>query len=408
MNSALMIDHRSNIRLNTSTAGDGLPQVVSYLDWMKSRVLPFWAGQGLNAATSLFHERLEKNGSPDLQSTLRIRTQFRQVYVMAHAAELGWFAQGLQIAHACWASLLSRAYRCDGTPGFIHTLSPAGVPADQRRDSYDHAFAVLAAAWLSRASGDVSVERNLQDLLLFADTELSDRHSALKEGLPDKLPYRQNPQMHWFESMLALIETSTHVSGAKRAARHRNFFETKLIDAETGSLAEYFTADWLPVPGQQGETVEPGHHMEWVWLLRRHEALAGLPRSNLPSKILQTASRFVDPVNQLLVDEARRDGSVTRSTRRIWLQTELIKAHLAEYEAGHAAALAEVISGLDRLEHHYLRRPFTQGWIDQLDGEARPIPAAVPASILYHLFVLATELERVLMKPCSKTRQTSV
>lgn len=376
-----------------------IPQIPDYIGWIRLEVLPFWAAAGISAQTGLFHERLLSDGTADPHARLRTRTQLRQIYVLSHAASLGWLPEGADIARNVWAKLLPVAYKIDGHGGFIQTLSCDGIADDLRRDSYDHAFAILAAAWLAHASGDAHIRQTLQELLEFVDLDLTDANGALREGKPDSLPYRQNPQMHWFESMLALIETSAHESGPLRATNHRNFFENKLIEAKSAVLSEYFTADWRPVPGKIGDVVEPGHLMEWVWLLRKHETLTGLPRSNLPSHILHTANRYLDPALDLLVDEALRDGTIVRASRRVWLQTELIKANLAEFEAGDNAALAKVLVGIERLTHHYLRKPFAQGWLDQLDADGSPLITTVSASILYHLFVLAAELDRVLGKP---------
>lgn len=381
-----------------------LPQAQSFLNWMKLDVLPFWASHGVNEETGLYFERLDQDGSPDEFASLRLRTQFRQIYVFSHAAALGWYPPGLRQARGVWATLLPLSYKLDGQNGFIQTLTFRGEVQDPRRDSYDHAFSVLASAWLSHASGDAAVGQVLEELLHFVDAELTDGYGALSEGIPDSFPYRQNPQMHWFESMLALMETSAHPSGSQRALKHRRLFEQNLFDPKSGTLGEYFTADWRLDPGDRGEIVEPGHYMEWVWLLRRHEALGGLPASNLPSRVLISANRYLDPKHQLLVDEATRDGRTVRATRRIWLQTELIKALLAEYEAGSQELLPQIGPALERLIFHYVGRPFRQGWIDQLDAEARPIRSTVPASILYHLFVLAVELERVFVRPPQSCR----
>jgi mannose-6-phosphate isomerase len=369
------------------------------LRWMKRDALPFWADAGLNPKTCLFHERLSSTGEPDWQAPLRMRVQFRQIYTLSHAAVLGWFPQGASIALAAWRHLMKAAYAPDGEPGFAHLLSAEARIVDPRRDSYDHAFAVLAAAWLLRATGDAGVRRTLEELLSFVDEHLTDAHGALREGRPNTLPNRQNPQMHWFEAMLALCETDVHTSGASRALHHRRFAEERLFDAGTGMLCEYFSADWQPLAGDQGEVVEPGHLAEWVWLLRRHDALSGEQPSALAGKLMQAGLRFRCSKHNLLVDEGRRDGGVRRGTRRIWLQTELLKAHLSEYEAGDMAAHDHALSCLTALDRHYLRKPFTQGWIDQLDEQARPVDAPVPASILYHLFVALAEVERVLLLP---------
>ena len=73
-------------------------------------------------------------------------------------------------------------------------------------------------AWLLRASGAPRVEAALTQTLAFIDGCLTDPQGALYEDDLRTQPRRQNPQMHWFEAMLALdvalicyqISTSYH------------------------------------------------------------------------------------------------------------------------------------------------------------------------------------------------------
>ncbi len=94
---------------------------------------------------------------------------------------------------------------------------------------------------------------------------------------------------------------------------------------------------------------------------------------------------------------------VRRGTRRAWLQTELAKAWIAEAEGGRPGARDQALGALANLDRHFLRKPFREGWIDQLDEAGRPIPGPVPASTLYHIQVAIVEAHRVL-KPDPEAR----
>ncbi|SDE51099.1 AGE family epimerase/isomerase [Belnapia rosea] len=363
--------------------------------WISDVVLPYWAGPGFDEGSGLFQERLLPDGTPDRAAPRRVRVQARQIYVYAQAAVLGWAPEGAALALRAFDSLVAVAQAPDGKTSFIHTFSPGGHVVSPLRDAYDHAFIVLACSWLWRATGEARVRRVLDATLDFLDAEMTAADGSLLEGVPASLPRRQNPQMHWFEAMLALMEHGIP-SGAERAARHRVLFETRLYDRATRSLGEYFTDDWAPAPGLPGTILEPGHHAEWVWLLRRHDALAGLPANDISGELLSTALRWADPGTGLLVDQALRDGSVHRATRRTWLQTELAKAWLAEAELGRPGAADAARAALGALDRHYLRQPIAAGWTDQLDADHRLLPGPVPASTLYHIFVAIAEGQRVL------------
>ena len=383
----------------TMSGGDGTmggAAVAARLHaWMTGTVLPFWAEAGRDAATGAFHERLLPDGTPDRAATRRLRVQARQIYVYAHAGALGWYPAGGALALAGFDAMMAAAHAPDGEAGFVHTLTPDGRVADARRDAYDHAFVVLALAWLLHATGEARVRAALAATLAFVDQRLTAPDGSLYEDTLGSLPRRQNPQMHWFEAMLALHEALAWTGAAERAARGRARLETLLWDPATRCLGEYFTDAWAPAPGEAGAVVEPGHQAEWCWLLRRHETLGGLPRGALASEMLESALRWADPASGLLVDEALRDGGVRKPTRRSWLQTELAKAWLAEAEAGRPDAPAAA-AALVALERHHLGTPLAAGWTDQLDAACRPLPGPVPASTLYHVFVAVAEAVRVL------------
>jgi mannose/cellobiose epimerase-like protein (N-acyl-D-glucosamine 2-epimerase family) len=363
--------------------------------WMGDVALPFWATRGLDPETGLFWERMTAEGTPDRAAPRRIRVQARQIYSFAHAAVLGLHPQGTALALGVFDRLLAAAEAPDGAPGFVQALAPDGTVQDPTRDAYDHAFLVLAFAWLSKASGAPRVAAALERCLDFVDQGLGAADGSLYESVPRRLPRRQNPQMHWFESVLALMELG-HPGAAARAATARRLFDDKLYHRPTRTIGEYFAEDWHPLPDAAARIVEPGHLAEWSWLLRRYDALAGLPPCAEAADLLRAALRWTQPATGLLVDEVDRDGPVLRGTSRIWLQTELVKARLAMAEAGGGAEREAAIAALAAMRDHFLGKPWPAGWIDQLDAVGRPVPGPVPASILYHVFVAVAEAKRIL------------
>ena len=367
--------------------------------WLSRDVMPFWSQRAISAKTGLSYESLNPDGTPLASADLRVRVQFRQIYSFAHAAALGWFPEGRDVALNLWDRVLQTCRPTDGGRGFVHILAPDLTILDATRDSYDHAFAILALSWLARATGDAQVLAEIEAILAFVDEDMADASGLLSEGLPARLPLRQNPQMHWFEAMLALHEATGHREGKGRADRHLAQFKRLMLDADRHLVGEYFNADWSIADGEKGQHVEPGHLAEWVWLIRSHERLFGLARQEWPSLMLDRAEGFRDPASGLLPDLVNRQGSVLIPTSRIWLQTELCKAWIAEAEAGRPEARGRALEALAKLDRLYLKAPFAQGWVDQFSADGKPLTGPVPASILYHVFVAIAEADRVLTSP---------
>lgn len=365
--------------------------------WMKRDALPFWSTKGWDARRGGFHERFFFDGTADDLVLRRTRVQWRQIYVLAHASELGW-CDGLRLAFQGLERMLEKAWAPDGAPGFVHILAPDGSVAEGKRDAYDHAFAVLALAWLARTTGDAQVRALLDLVLAFCEEKLTDANGYLREAIPDEFPRRQNPHMHMLEAMIAAVETISHPEAAMRATRYRRMLEKTFLDRATGLLLEYFDANWRPVVEDEASVVEPGHMAEWVWLIRKYERLFGQKASPIGTHLLGAALRAAEPRYGFLIDEIDSLQQVRLGSRRLWPQTELIKAWLAQYEAGVDRADEAAETLIEHLSATYLSGPFAGGWYDSYNAASEISIDTVPASTLYHIFVATAEADRLLGK----------
>jgi mannose-6-phosphate isomerase len=233
-------------------------------------------------------------------------------------------------------------------------------------------------------------------VLAFVREDLTDPKGFLLESLPPALPRRQNPHMHMFEAMLALAETVGHPEALKEAARYRRMLEQTFIDRKSLLLLEFFGDDWKAVEENGASIVEPGHMAEWAWLLRKHDQMISQPPTPLATHFLGAALSAAEPVHGFLIDEIDTLSQPRKLTRRLWPQTELIKAWLAQAETGSDRAEEAAERLIERMMKTYLAGPFAGGWIDQFDAQGEPAVALVPASSLYHVFVAAAEADHVL------------
>jgi len=373
---------------------DGGEDIVKVLKALiTERSLPLWAGEGWDPTTGGFVEKLDFEGRADRAAPRRVRVQARQIYCFAKAADLGWYPQGREIAIKGLEYLLAKAKEPDGRPGFVHLLNPDGSVRDSLRDAYDQAFVLLALSTVYKLSRDAQVRVEVDSLMAFIDRDLRSPHDGFVEGIPPTLPRRQNPQMHLFEAMITSFEATEDPIFRNCAGQLFDLFVANLYDPQLQVLGEYFGDDWSRI---EPVTVEPGHQAEWVWLLKGFERITNCPTARYRTELLASALRYRDDVTGCLFDEGDPRGNVKRFTRRCWPQTEIVKAWLAQAEAGEHGTVEEARNALVRLYHRYLRHPVPGGWYDQFDRDNRSLVDSIPASTFYHILCAIAEADRVI------------
>ncbi|WP_423961192.1 AGE family epimerase/isomerase [Bradyrhizobium sp.] len=365
---------------------------------MIEHALPLWSGEGWDHAKGGFVERLDREGGADHLAPRRVRVQARQIYCFAKAADIGWYPQGRELAMKGIDYLLAKARSPDGKPGFVHLLDPDGAVLNPLRDAYDHAFVLLALSAACQLSGDAQLRDEIAALAGFLDVHLRSPHGGYVEGIPASLPRRQNPQMHLFEAMIAAFDATRDPVYQSRAGDLFALFVANLYDARRRVLGEYFEEDWSTI---EPLIVEPGHQAEWVWLLKGFERITGCPTARYRAQLLSSALRYRCTVTGCLLDEGDAEGNIRKSTRRLWPQTEIAKAFIAQAEQGEEGGAAEALAALVRLHQHYLRHPVAGGWYDQFDHDGRSLVETIPASSFYHIVCAIAEAERVLGSPAN-------
>ena len=351
--------------------------------WMLDAALPYWTAHAQDD-TGLFYETTDYKGVPTPGGQRRMRVQARQTYCLAHARRVGWHAApGLERGLDRW---IETSYRPDGKPGWIHLLNADGSVRDGQRDAYDTAFALFALSEVHLTTGDPRARRLCDETLAFLDADMKGPVGGYLESLPPALPRRTNPHMHLLEAMLAWDAATGDEGFKQRANALIGLFVDHFYDASTASLGEYFTQELAPAPDPEGASREPGHHFEWTWLLHKAAQAGCRDETALAARLYAWGSEHGLDAEGLAVDECDRSGAVRRATRRSWVECELMKAHLVMGQTGKAHAVAEVL--LDQ----YLATDVPGLWVDQFDGDGRPIAPDVPASSFYHIMVALDQL----------------
>jgi mannose/cellobiose epimerase-like protein (N-acyl-D-glucosamine 2-epimerase family) len=372
-----------------------------YIDWVAGPALDIWSRIGRDAATGRFHERLDGSGRP-IAIPHRAMVQARQIYVFAHAAALGWSADGGALADAAMAQLVRDfVEEADGVASVAFSIDPATrAIVSPVRDSYAHAFVLIAVARLYALTGAAWLIGLAERMTGFVDRHLWDPvHGGVVDAVPAlTVGKRQNPQMHLLEAYLALDAVAPGRGFGERADRLVGLFATRLFGPH-GALVEHFADDWSHHPDPaRARRVEPGHHYEWIWLLDRHRRASGTDVAGWQAALRRVADEAGHDTRGLIHDELDLDRAVVRPSHRLWPHTEAIKAAAVRHREGdpHAAAFAGRMAAL--LGAHFIDQPFAGGWIDHVSPDLAPLVDYVPASSLYHLFLAAAEADAAFVQ----------
>ena len=363
--------------------------------WMTQDALPLWLECGFDKSSGTFREALNFDGSDANIAFRRTRVSCRQIYVYSHAAVRGW-QDGLPAAEHSARWLVAHAWRADDK-GFVRRLAPDNSVLDATIDLYDNAFAVFAFAWLARATGSTWARVWAAKTL---DAIRSHWRHPGGEGFwhdeQGQMPRQQNPHMHLMEACLA-----GHVACGDRiyldtAHELSNLFATRLFDGTT--LAEFFDDGWQRMPDgaiYSGRHIEPGHMLEWAWILAEYARASGIRQDDTVGKLIGWATRHgVDPTTGITYNAVRDDGTPLDRGSRTWPNTERLKAIVAAHgtlkhdPANTRAAAAQTIAVL---MNRYLATPLRGGWIDHFREDGSIAAANMPASTFYHVYLALAE-----------------
>ena len=357
--------------------------------WYLEDALPLWVSLGYDDARGGFFEALSFEAQPIVSRTRRVRTQARQIHAFSQAGLRGWHDGAEALAAAGFDYFLSHGCPDEGARGCAHRLDENGVVIDDRRDLYDQAFLLLACASRWEAARDERALVLAEKTIAFMDAELASSHGAWLESDQAELPRRQNPHMHLFEAFLALHRVTGDGKYFSRVSHIYEVFTDAFFDADTGVIREFFDQEWRVVDKRQ--LVEPGHMLEWVWLLRAYERAGGVRTDATRMKLYEQAIRIgADPGFFGFFDNRTPLSGAPHSAKRLWPQTEGLRASLVMGEGRRAAAL------IDNLFMTYLAVETPGLWNDEFDEDGRPVSQDTPASILYHIHEAVAEADAVL------------
>jgi mannose/cellobiose epimerase-like protein (N-acyl-D-glucosamine 2-epimerase family) len=352
-----------------------------------------WSTAGFDSSMGVFEEALDYDGTTLEGLPRRGRVQARQIYTYALAHRYGFDPAGeyLQIAETASRTGESIYRRADG--GWIFSADPQGAVVNDDSFAYEQSFRIMSLAALSRATKDPEYSAQAEESWQWIESVRHQRHGGFDLGSPNDpgKPREQNPHMHLFEACIeaAPIDFDRWVGRADEIFR---LAMSRFISPD-GALIEFFQDDWSPDPAT-GADIQPGHHFEWVWLLTQFAKQTGADIPAISTLYGNGVAWGLDG-DGLGLDEVRPGGRVLRGTKRLWVQCEVLKGHLARYETTREPLpLLRAQNVLDNMFDLYLIER-NGVWRDQLDEHNVDISTRAPASSFYHVIVALNEFLRV-------------
>jgi hypothetical protein len=253
------------------------------------------------------------------------------MYVLAHASLIGMY-DGRALLEQTLGRVLDW-YRHIGLDGrWVFSVYDDGKIADPRCDSYTLAFLLMALAWVYRVRSDAQLLALIDEVYAVLDGPLAASGGGVLDGLPRPDEYRrQNPNMQLMEAYLALHEATGRRHDLDRAVAIGELFTSKLFDRTHEALSELHDDDWYTA-NPKSAWFEPGHHFEWVWLLRRLARSAPVSvDSDAKALFSRAATEGVD-AEGFAIDRVDMASGRRTATRRCWSTCEYVKACAVETE----------------------------------------------------------------------------
>ena len=85
-------------------------------------------------------------------------------------------------------------------------------------------------------------------------------------------------------------------------------FASRFFQPSSGTLCEYMNDELAPLPGAKGRICEPGHHYEWIWLLRQYQRLSGRDVEPYCAALYRHADTYGWDKDGFIVDELDFSG----------------------------------------------------------------------------------------------------
>ncbi|UWU67618.1 AGE family epimerase/isomerase [Bradyrhizobium sp. NC92] len=351
-------------------------------DWVVNCAAPFWYSYGIDWKQGGFYDALDLDSFTNSANRKRLRTATRQIYAFSEASRMGFHEGKAAVEHGL-EFLYSKARNVSG--GYLSHFDLNCDPLSKDQDTYDLAFVLFSLAHSYRLLRQEREREEGLHILQYLNTEFRHPIAGFLEGSPHRGPRRQNPHMHLLEASLAWLPFD-ETGGFRRLADELvSVFEQHFLCERSGAICEFFDESLLRQP-EIPEVVEPGHLLEWIWLLTQYFRAAGNSKPYL-AQIYKFAHAFgKNSQTGLLFGELDIRGNPLGSTVRLWPHTEWVRAEVSALEAGLCKDTMQFEQATNALWRFLDAAPVPGLWLERHDkSRDQFLFEPAPATSLYHI-----------------------
>ena len=363
--------------------------------------------------TGFMRTAVDRQWKPSVQQPGYLTEHARLVYSMIIGYEITKDKRYLAAANLGADFLLTR-FRDPLHGGFFLRVAPDGKVVSAAKNTYGHAFTLLALSHMARVTGEVRYRAAALQTWQEVDASLRNPKGGFRGELPRNFlqpqdesgtASSQNPLMHLFEATLALHDATRDpvaLNGAKSIA---DFVIYRLLTGTNDGgayIPEWYDRDWKPLPTKEkGGYVDLGHQFEWSHLLLAAErrGLSGI-YSQSAERIFKFAIRAgYDEIEGGVFTKMFPDGTVDRN-KFWWQQTEGIRAFLANASAtGHKDAWRRYEQTLVLVRDQFIDKQ-NGGWYVKSHAQCRKSSCPDEQPEPYHM----TGMHQAALRIASQTK----
>ncbi len=314
---------------------------------LENGIMPFWLKYGADLEKGGFHGRVDNQGNaiPDAPRSLILNTRILWSFSEVYAA-LG-DREYLKMADSAWEYLMEYFYDREYA-GAYWLVDSLGVPLDDKKKVYGHAFLIYALTSYYRVTGKKAVLDKAIEVYKIIENKFFDREyygyfeAALRDwGNADDVRLSDidmnekksmNAHLHILEAYTNLLRVWKNPGLIKKLENLLKVFKDHIINRETWHFNLFFDETWQV----KSRHISPGHDIEGSWLLWESAELLndpGLMAQFRRISILQATAVLEHNLNRdgSLVYERHPDGAMNME-KHWWVQAEAMIGFLNAYE----------------------------------------------------------------------------